>query len=148
MCQLCLGQNGHWSNERTVEHYKRLAFSILNDYTRTYRIPTQEIPDFEAEMMRQLVAAPVSYRANRVGMYTILKNACTIWVRKYQKWAKMEDSGEGNEYSHIIYTEHHVPNPDYEEENATRMNTFPDPTNWADKLQRSLLSQQLRGAIR
>lgn len=94
MCTACLGQNGHWSNERTVAHYKKLAFKILEQFVYTYKIPRQEVPDFEGEMMHQLVKMPASYRTNSAGAYTILKNAAIIWTRRYQKVAYGENADE------------------------------------------------------
>jgi RNA polymerase sigma factor (sigma-70 family) len=121
VCTACLGQNGHWSNERTVAHYKKLAFKILEQFVYTYKIPRQEVPDFEGEMMHQLVKMPASYRTNSAGAYTILKNAAIIWTRRYQKWSK----GENDE----------------------NFNKIPDETKYDDLFERRRLAEQVTKLI-
>lgn len=101
----------------------------MSQLIRTYRIPSQEIPDFEAEIMHRLVKAPASYRPNSAGMYTVLKNAAIIWVRKYQKWAHTEESGSLPEF----YTAEH--------------DHFADVTDWQQKLENRRLAEQLLRAM-
>lgn len=93
MCEQCAGANGAWSDERLYCHYRRLAMWMLNRFVRTYRIPKQEIPDMEQEMIRGLLAAPQSYRGNSGGMYMIIRQTATIWVNKYHKWEHVEETG-------------------------------------------------------
>lgn len=93
MCQACLGQNGHWSNERTVCHYRHLAFSIAHQFGRSYGLTAEDKEDLIQDLMVKLVLAPASYRTNSSGIYTILKNeARDLIKRKWQKKQSYERS--------------------------------------------------------
>jgi DNA-directed RNA polymerase specialized sigma24 family protein len=139
VCNLCLGQNGHWSNERTVAHYVKLAEKIMTQFIRTYRIPRQEIPDFRAQLTMEMVKMPASYRANSAGAYTIIKNAAIIWVRKYQKWANKETDGIPDDGDGDMQEEGGMESGGY----ARSMDYFTDEVDWMEKLQNRRLAEQM-----
>jgi RNA polymerase sigma factor (sigma-70 family) len=142
MCEKCAGANGTWSDERLYCHYRRLAMWMLNRFVKTYGIPKQEIPDMEQEMIRGLLAAPQSYRNNSGGMYMIIRQTATIWVNKYHKWQRVEETGKPlalRSEKHGIF-EPHVGFTPSAVDSATR---FPDPTNYREKFERERLAEQL-----
>jgi hypothetical protein len=99
VCDSCVGQNGTWSNERTVTHYKHLAFSVLNQFIRTYKIPKDHIPDFEQHMMKILICSPPSYRTTSAGMYCVIKNKLINFT---QAWLKERGRLETGHFSGAV----------------------------------------------
>jgi RNA polymerase sigma factor (sigma-70 family) len=87
MCSACREHPESWTDERTLTHYRNLAYSVLNQFVRTYGIPREDVRDFEQEMLTRLVSAPEGYRAQSAGMYTILKNTAIKFVERYNKHA-------------------------------------------------------------
>ena len=87
VCQWCWAHHDaeFWCNERTYEQYRLLAFAILNRFVATYRIPEQEVPDFEGEIILKLLKSPQSFRANPNGMSMIFKNFCVNYIRGRRK---------------------------------------------------------------
>lgn len=82
MCQSCLTDPGAWTNEQTVCHYRDLAFTVVNQFAKSYRLSPQDIEDLEQELMRKLIISPASYRPKSSGMYTLLKNGAIDFMRK------------------------------------------------------------------
>lgn len=87
MCRECgiAHPDDFWCAERTISQYKLLAYSIVNQFVRTYKIPNSDIPDFEQHLLTALLRAPQSYRNNSSGVYTVLKNNAIKFVQKFKK---------------------------------------------------------------
>lgn len=70
------------TQEEVVARYRNLAYSICNQFVRTYRIPKRDVPDLENSLILKLCQLPESYHDNSAGVYTAVKNCAIRWVEK------------------------------------------------------------------
>ena len=95
MCSACAASPGEWTPERTLAHYERLAFSLINQFCRTYKIPRQDREDFEQFIRLKMIdPRSIGYRNSSGGMYTIIKNGCREWKDKFLRVHDRELCGE------------------------------------------------------
>jgi RNA polymerase sigma factor (sigma-70 family) len=136
MCSHCgRDHSAHfWCDARTLKQYKNLAFSILNQYCRSYHLPIDEIPDFEQHMLTKLIQAPQSYRSNSAGIYTILRHVATKYVRKWMKTEAEVQTG-------IRRTRltHEPLGPDVNID----LSQFTDKTDYAERFNRGIDSERV-----